>query len=104
MKKSIIVLTLCLFQIVIISAQVVSSGKVPVFINNKTKADSKLIIAPVPEKENPLEQPSATVESMVGGGKYYALVIGISNYDDPLINQLDRPVKDAELFYNVILQ
>jgi len=44
------------------------------------------------------------VIEMVPGdkGKYYALIIGISNYDDPLINQLDRPIKDAELFYNVI--
>lgn len=36
-------------------------------------------------------------------GKYYALIIGISNYDDPLINQLDRPIKDAESFYNTII-
>jgi hypothetical protein len=35
-------------------------------------------------------------------GEYYALLIGINNYSDPLINQLDRPIKDAEMFYNVI--
>lgn len=35
-------------------------------------------------------------------GKYYALIIGISNYRDPLINELDKPIKDAELFYNNI--
>ena len=36
-------------------------------------------------------------------GKYYALVIGISNYDDPRFDQLDKPVKDAELFYKTII-
>jgi len=36
-------------------------------------------------------------------GKYYALVIGISNYDDPRFDQLDKPVKDAVLFYNTII-
>jgi hypothetical protein len=35
-------------------------------------------------------------------GKYFALLIGINNYTDPLINELDRPIKDAELFYNTI--
>ena len=35
-------------------------------------------------------------------GKYYALLIGINNYSDPLINGLDNPIKDAELFYNTI--
>lgn len=28
-------------------------------------------------------------------GKYYALFIGVQNYKDPQINQLDRPVEDA---------
>ena len=35
-------------------------------------------------------------------GKYYALLIGINNYTDPMINELDRPIKDTELFFNVI--
>jgi hypothetical protein len=35
-------------------------------------------------------------------GKYYALIIGINNYSDPLINELDKPIKDAELFYSTI--
>jgi len=33
-------------------------------------------------------------------GKYYALIIGISKYIDPEINELDKPVKDAQSFYN----
>jgi hypothetical protein len=35
-------------------------------------------------------------------GKYYALLIGINNYSDPLINELNKPIRDAESFYNVI--
>ncbi len=35
-------------------------------------------------------------------GKYYALLIGINVYSDPLINELYRPIRDAELFYDVI--
>ena len=35
-------------------------------------------------------------------GKYYALLIGINVYNDALINELYRPIKDAEMFYDVI--
>jgi hypothetical protein len=38
----------------------------------------------------------------LGNGKYYALVIGINNYADPLFNELDYCIRDAELFYNAI--
>ena len=45
------------------------------------------------------------VEVLPGAeGKYYALLIGINNYADPLINELQRPIKDAELFYDVITE
>ncbi len=35
-------------------------------------------------------------------GDYYALLIGINEYDDPQIVDLDRPVQDAELLANVL--
>jgi hypothetical protein len=38
----------------------------------------------------------------VADGKYYALIIGINKYLDPLFNELDHPIKDAEMFYNAI--
>jgi hypothetical protein len=37
-------------------------------------------------------------------GKYYALIIGINKYNDPLINELDRPIDDARMFYNTITE
>lgn len=47
-------------------------------------------------------QPKVTEVSPGATGKYYALIIGINNYSDPLITELLRPIKDAEMFYNVV--
>lgn len=38
----------------------------------------------------------------LGNGKYYALVIGINNYADSRINELDYALRDAEQFYYAI--
>jgi hypothetical protein len=35
-------------------------------------------------------------------GKYYALLIGIDEYDDPAIADLDKPIKDAEALAKVL--
>lgn len=35
-------------------------------------------------------------------GKYYALLIGINEYDDPMITDLDAPITDAENFYTIL--
>jgi len=51
-----------------------------------------------------------TVESTLGTefqeevnkGKYYALIIGIQDYMDPEINDLDQPLKDAQGLYDVL--
>ncbi|MCX6255324.1 MAG: caspase family protein [Bacteroidia bacterium] len=102
MKKLIIVLILCLSQVMNISAQVVRSGKASYLLNNKAKTEVRQNKPPVFEPNNPVVQPVAGMELPVGGGKYYALIIGISNYSDPLINELDKPIKDAELFYNTL--
>ena len=87
MKKLILVIILCLSQVMNISAQVVSSGKVTIHINNK----------PLPVKNNMTQPANNDIF-----GKYYALVIGINNYSDPGISKPDRTLRDAEQFYNVI--
>ncbi len=33
---------------------------------------------------------------------YYALIIGIDNYNDPMIDSLDYAIRNAEMFYNTI--
>ena len=35
--------------------------------------------------------------------KYYALIIGVQNYRDPSINDLDKPILDAQKLYNELL-
>jgi hypothetical protein len=35
-------------------------------------------------------------------GNYYALIIGVEEYQDPNITSLDQPIKDAEKLYNII--
>lgn len=102
MKKLIFVLILCLLQVITISAQVASSGKVSVLINNKPKPEVTQNKSAAIEADKNIAQPLDGTELPVVGGKYYALIIGISNYLDPQINELDKPVKDAETFYNTL--
>lgn len=84
-----------------ISAEVVSSGKVPVLINNKPKPEVKQSIPPVIESKT-IVKLVADTELPVGADKYYALIIGINNYLDPQINALDFCIRDAETFYNTL--
>jgi hypothetical protein len=193
MKKPMIIIILCLFQMINLSSQVVTSGKASVKFNNKKKEEavkppapdqtvnqprSELIKAPEIELINinidqgkvldwsenkinligklSLNNQKAVLylnnkeininesgffnvdQSLVQGmndislkavseskliseisfkvnyvpkvievvpgaeGNYYALLIGIDSYSDPAINPLERPIKDAEQFYNVI--
>jgi hypothetical protein len=102
MKKLVFVLILCLTQVINTSAQVISSGKNSVLINNKEKPEAKKNKSSVSESNSSIAQQANVRELQIGDGKYYALIIGISNYSDPLINELDKPIKDAETFYNTI--
>lgn len=38
----------------------------------------------------------------VSAKKFFALIIGVEEYQDPAINDLDQPVKDARSFYDVL--
>jgi hypothetical protein len=97
MKKLFFSLIIFLTIILNTSAQVASSGKATIRINNKTKPEFRL------SSQNSFPaNPEVNLETTFAGGKYYALIIGISKYSDPLINELDKPVKDAETFYNTL--
>ncbi|WP_109832094.1 caspase family protein [Reichenbachiella versicolor] len=39
-----------------------------------------------------------------GKSKYYALVIGVEEYDDPNITTLDKPIDDAKALYDLLLE
>ena len=36
-------------------------------------------------------------------GDYYALLIGVDNYEDPNLMDLDNPIKDAQNLYNILI-
>jgi len=42
-------------------------------------------------------------EKITAESKYYGLIIGVDDYEDPSITDLDNPVKDAETLYNVLV-
>ncbi|NJO91486.1 MAG: caspase family protein, partial [Chloroflexia bacterium] len=40
----------------------------------------------------------------VNNGKYYALIIGVNNYEDKEIIDLDRPVEDAKKLNELLVR
>lgn len=107
MKKSLVITIICLFQIISICAQVVSSGKIPVLINNKPESSvtkavpvAAPLATPTAAESAIAAQPAVNTASPLDAGKYYALVIGINDYADANINSLDFCIRDAESFYN----
>ena len=51
---------------------------------------------------NKILDPSLLDKKTSKEGKYYALLIGVNNYPDPEIMNLDQPVSDAEKLYNTL--
>jgi len=71
-----------------------------VAINNKGKMnEQKLVINCT--AENALEPGMEMTE--IAKARYYALLIGVNEYQDPEINDLSNPIKDAESLYNILL-
>ncbi|MCX6300877.1 MAG: caspase family protein [Bacteroidia bacterium] len=71
-----------------------------VAINNKgIMNEQKLIIDCTADNAN---VPGVNVPE-IAKGKYYALLIGINEYQSDEISDLDNPVKDAESLFNVLL-
>lgn len=95
MKTLLILISSILLQVNCL-AQVVSSETISVLINNKTPVN----------KNNNAGIDSIVLDytgiSTLGPGKFFALIIGINDYEDPAINSLDYCVRDAERFYNEI--
>jgi hypothetical protein len=76
-----------------------------------TKGDNKISVVAVDNNDNYAEQDYVVDYEPEAGpiaaplniaGKYYALIIGINEYDDPGLSNLDYPVKDAENLQNVL--
>lgn len=77
-------------------------NRITIFSSDSFKNTTKLEF--YSERLNPEISNQYAEEQLLslGDGKYYALIIGIDNYSDQLINDLDMPIKDAETFYNTI--
>jgi hypothetical protein len=98
MKKLFLIISLSILQIVNLSSQIVSSSKASIKFSNKKKT-----LISTPAVADQTVNKTEETETVPGStSKYYALLIGINNYSDQFINELDRPIKDAELFYEVI--
>jgi len=76
------------------------------------RGENKILIVAVDNKDNYSEtklmveyKPDANIATseLSIKGKYYALLIGVSEYEDPNLSNLDYPVKDAEKLYNILL-
>lgn len=97
----VLLIAICLVISVTASCQVVSSGKVSVFINNMPQKENALQTT-LPTNQNIYTQPVSTSNVNIGDSKYYALIIGINDYLDPHISTLDFCIRDATLFYNTL--
>ena len=75
MKKCILLILICLVNASFLNSQVVSSGKATIRINNRAKMKSSLKAGLIPGEDG------ARHCAPVVMGKYYALIIGIDNYD-----------------------
>ena len=93
---------ICLLPFTIVFAQMASSGRVSLMINNINKKPVNQDDSYRYDTEHSTLQNVTLKDLGVGSGKFYALIIGISNYSDPLISELDKPIADAVLFYNTL--
>ena len=59
-----------------------------------------ILVADLAQKSPDLIKPTDDVLNLKG--KYYALIMGVNDYDDEYITDLDRPLKDAEKVYNIL--
>lgn len=92
--KKILIFLLLFTQSAWLVSQVVSSEKATIHITNKAKQK---------ENEGNIVYRQADSNTPITlRGKFYALIIGINNYQDASITELDKPIRDAEMFYNVI--
>ena len=76
------------------------------------KGDNTVKIYAVDKKDNYSEmslvlnyspESSAITSALNITGKYYALLIGVNEYNDPNLPNLDYPINDAENLYNILV-
>lgn len=68
--------------------------------NTRTK---EFIIERISKQQQTIVVNNQTNNTGLQTGKYYALIIGVQDYRNPGINDLDQPISDAQKLYNVLL-
>lgn len=56
----------------------------------------------LPEVNNSLNYGTSEIDIAMSQGKNYAFIIGVEDYDDPSITDLDNPTRDAEAIYDIL--
>ncbi|HLN19500.1 MAG TPA: caspase family protein [Bacteroidales bacterium] len=97
MKKPVMI-SLLLSVTVLINAQLITSGKYTVHINNTGKRET----VSLPVEEKTATKPAET-SNVITPGKYYALIVGINNYSDPRINELEFCIRDAQKINDILI-
>ena len=89
-------------------SKTLSSDKSPFYVKIKSIDEYGNIAIREFEVEIPKEEPIEPIEESISGidnvGNYFALIIGINQYDDKRIPQLDNPIKDAKTLKNTLVQ
>jgi hypothetical protein len=102
MKKITVAVIFLLTPVLIAPGQVVTSARDSVFISNIPHFKAIKSVSQTLSSDNLPAKPYTDAEYAIGGGTYYALLIGISNYNDPQISDLSYPTKDAETFFKAL--
>ena len=78
-----------------------TSGPVNLFQERKTLPVQTIVKKPSFSSEQ-YDRVGSTLVSELGNRRYYGLIIGIDQYDDPQIQTLDNPVNDSKALYEVL--
>jgi len=72
--------------------------------DNKAHEVYYMTYMPPPPPEQMVTVNNTGVTDTTSGikGNFYALIIGVNDYDDPEINPLDKPIKDAQSLYDIL--
>jgi hypothetical protein len=89
-------------------SKTLSSDKSPFYVKIKSIDEYGNIGIREFEVELPTEEPIKQIEELSNNldnvGNYFALIIGINDYQDKRIPQLDNPIKDAKTLKNTLVQ
>lgn len=98
---------------VIVNSEIKEVSKAGVFTARLflEPGDNEITVITIDNKDNYLENkfvieyspPKLTLADKINKeSKYYGLIIGVNNYEDPAIPYLDNPIQDAQRLYNIL--